>query len=387
MSGPSAFVSSSVVCRAGVLVALVASLMGCSNIEGAIDRVLPREGTQYETSGSRAPLEVPPGLSSTTIKDAYPVGGKSSATYSELIEGKNGAVGTNTAALGVLPVVADARVGRNGDERWLVVDAQPGIIWPKLREFWLKNGFLISQDDPAIGIMETAWAEKREDLPVGMIQRLLSKVNTAAYSFATRDRFRVRLERGTEQGTTEIYVSHRGAEEKSQGDSFVWVPRPADPEIEAEMLNRMMLVLGVPRETADRLIAQHAPREERASMLTDANGVPVLALREDFSRAWRRTGLALDRVGFTVEDRDRSRGLFYVRYVDPLADSKKTDNGWVNKLKFWGDDSKPPDENEFLISLVGGDTSTQVLVLDKQGHRDHSGTGERILSLLHEQLK
>jgi outer membrane protein assembly factor BamC len=373
----------------GVAAVLLAVLSGCGGMERTIDRVLPRDGTAYKTSGSLPPLEVPPGLTSSSIRDAYPVAGGGSATFSEYTAATDGGTERTSVAsvAGVLPQLADVRVERSGDKRWLVVNAAPGQIWPRLRDFWLENGFLISFEDPSIGIMETAWAEKREDLPIGAVRRLLSRINTAAYAFATRDRFRVRLERGTTPGTTELYISHRGAEEKSQGDSFVWVPRPSDPELEAEMLNRIMISFGLPAQDADQLLASSQPRSARAEMVKDARGETVLALREDFSRAWRRTGLALDRVGFTVEDRDRSRGLFYVRYVDPLADEREKSSGWLDKLRFWGNKSGDPAENEFLISLVGGESTTQVLVLDKRGQRQSSGTADRILALLHDELK
>lgn len=376
--------------RQVAVVVLASVLSACSNIEETIDQVLPEDGTAYKTSGSVTPLEVPPGLASSTIRDSYPVAGvgSGSATLSQYNAQGQARRTEGSSSSRVLPILEDARIARTGDQRYLVVKATPGQLWPKLRDFWLQNGFLLSVEDPAIGIMETAWAEKREDLPAGAIQRLLSKINTAAYSFATRDRFRIRLERGAEPGTTEVYVAHRGAEEKSQGSAFVWVPRPPDPELEAELLGRMMVSFGVRKEAADQLIAEsNAPREQRAQMLRDAAGAPVLALRDGFSRAWRRTGLALDRVGFTVEDRDRSRGLFYVRYVDPLADENKQKDGWLDKLKFWGDDGERLSDNEFLISLVGGESSTQVQVLDKRGQREQSGTGDRILNLLHEQLR
>ena len=60
-------------------------------------------------------------------------------------------------------------------------------------------------------------------------------------------------------------------------------------------------------------------------MTKGEEGNGVLTLDEPFDRAWRRVGLALDRVGFTVEDRDRAKGLYYVRYVDPKTDGKKSD--------------------------------------------------------------
>ena len=55
-------------------------------------------------------------------------------------------------------------------------------------------------------------------------------------------------------------------------------------------------------------------------------------------RAWRRVG-ALDRVGFTVEDRDPLRRVYYVRYVDPEVDVKKRSAAMKHSLAgflaFW----------------------------------------------------
>jgi outer membrane protein assembly factor BamC len=232
---------------------------------------------------------------------------------------------------------------------------------------------------------------------------MLNKLNDALYGAVTRDKFRTRLERGAEPGTTEIFVSHRGAEEVSTGkvtraqddtgsrdELRVWQPRPADPELEAEMLNRMLVAFGVDEQRAAGMIAQTRDKRDRSKMVRDRNGIKGLALDESFSRAWRRTGLALDRVGFTVEDRDRSRGLYFVRYVDPDTDIRGKKEGFFSKLKFWGDDDKADRDDGYLISLIGGkdgDETTQVVILNKRGEPESGDTADRILGLLHEQLK
>ena len=378
-------------CICTILAAVL--LSGCgSSLQKVLEDTLASSDADYKSSRRLPPLEIPPDLSSDSIRESLVVPSSGEISASQL-ERKQASGGTQTAS-SVLPEQDDIRVERNGDKRWLVVTASPEKVWPKMREFWLDNGFLIKSEDPSIGIMETDWAENRADIPKGVIESLLSKVSDSFYSAATRDRFRARLERGSETDTTEIYVSHRGARENrdsldqrdaSSNNVYRWEPRPADPELEAEMLARMMVYFGVSREVADDRIAETRERAPRAHLLKDDTGGPVLTLREDFSRAWRRTGLALDRVGFTVEDRDRSRGLYVVRYVDP-ADEGRKDDGFFSGLKFWGDEPKPQD-TEYLISLIGGDSSTQVVVLDKRGERDRGRTAGRILGLLHEQLK
>ncbi len=308
---------------------------------------------------------------------------------------------SNQGSAGVLPDLENVRVERAGDKRWLVVIASPSQVWPQVRDFWLAQGFLIQVEDPSIGIMETEWAEQRAAIKGGFIQGLFERMSSAFYGVATRDKFRTRLERGDDKSETEVYISHRGAEEVAVSkkinntvtdteDARVWQPRPADPELEAEMLGRMLVFFGIEENTARQRIAQTRKRPSRVKLEHDSAGVGLLSLREPFSRAWRRTGLALDRVGFTVEDRDRSRGLYFVRYVDP--DRKKEEKGFLSKLAFWsGDDAERNTEDDaYLISLVGGrdgQKNTQVVVLDKKGQRDGSATADRILSLLEEQLR
>lgn len=383
--------------KLALLSAAFALLAGCSgSLQQLVEDTLPAKDAEYKSSRRLPPLEIPPDLSSESIRESLIVPSSGEVTASELQ--RNQATPGTRVASAVLPRQDDIRVERNGDKRWLVINARPEQVWPKMREFWIENGFLIKVEDPGIGIMETDWAENRIDVPKGVIESMLSKISDSFYSAATRDKFRARLERGSEEGTTELYVSHRGAREnRSEGatdpagssansiDGYKWEPRPADPELEAEMLARMMAYFGVSRERANERVAETRERAPRAHLVKDDTGDAVLAMREDFSRAWRRTGLALDRVGFTVEDRDRSRGLYFVRYVDPASEGLE-ESGFLSSLKFWGEDEKPT-ETEYLISLVGGESSTQVVVLNKRGERDRGRTASRILGLLHDQLK
>ena len=229
------------------LFALTTGLSACGGQVGKkIEDAIPGRQADYKSSRSVPRLEVPPDLAkpagneAMVVPEIEPAGG---ATYSEYASAAQTRAVTQTQV--VLPQLTDIRVARSGDKRWLVIKATPGQVWPKAKEFWLESGFILKTEDPAIGIMETDWAENRADIPRDWIRSLLEKVTTALYSAATRDKFRTRLERGTNPDTTELFISHRGAEEVTQGDSFVWQPRPSDPELEAEMLNRMMVYLGI----------------------------------------------------------------------------------------------------------------------------------------------
>ncbi len=365
----------------GLIAVLVA---GCSSRPKVSDVIRDSEA-DYKTSRSLPPLEVPPDLSSSSIEESMVVPGSGPAggvaTYSDYAGGGPASGGAGSKA--ILPSVEGIRVERDGDKRWLVVPGQPDQYWNRVREFWMENGLVINMEDPNTGIMETDWAENRADIPQGFIRSMLGKVGDFVYSSATRDKFRIRFERGIEPGTTEIYVSHRGAEEVEKSEArVIWEPRPSDPELEAEMLNRLMVYLGVSRERAEQMIAAKQAREPRAHMVRDADGQVALDLRDDFSRAWRRTGLALDRVGFTVQDRDRSQGIYFVRYVDPLKDNQ--DKGLFSK---WFSGDKKQQDVQYQVSLIRTGGMTRVVVLDKEGQRDNSDTAGRILSLLHEQLR
>ena len=381
---------------AGSLLAL--GLAACSGTaDDLLDPILPEREAAYKSSKTAPPLEVPPDLSSATLNDTMvvPSLAQGSATYSAYVNGTQVAM---ASVNGVLPRLNGVRIERAGSERWLIVDVPPGVVWPKVRDFWLSQGFLIQSEDPSIGIMETDWAEKRTEFDGGAISNFFSKLSSELYGATTRDMYRTRLERGTIPETTEVYVSHRGAEYVSTGklsraldatgseEVYVWQPRPSDPELEAEMLSRLIITFGIKKDAATTLVAAAAERPPRAHIVRDGEGASVLDLQDNFSRAWRRTGLALDRVGFTVEDRDRSRGLYYVRYIDTDKLNSGKDDSFFGTLKFWGDD-EASDQNEYLVSLVGKQSTTQIVILDTDGKREHGETADRILGLLHDQLK
>ncbi|MEZ5543197.1 MAG: outer membrane protein assembly factor BamC [Pseudomonadota bacterium] len=356
-----------------------ALLAGC----GTMDRLAPgREKIDYRKSKVIDTLEVPPELSSSTINEAPDTLESAGASLSGA-----GAAQPARETGTVMPVPADMRVERDGNQQWLVVQGDPEKVWPRVREFWLQQGFLLRLEDPRVGILETGWNENRADIPQGIIRNALGKVLDPVYSAATRDKYRVRLERGSAAGTTEIYLTHRGVQEVIKGGtadaSSVWEPRPSDPELEAEMLKRMLVFLGVEEHKAQGMLAQRAQQEQRAELVDDSSGV-LLLVKEDYSRAWRRTGVALDRVGFTVQDRDRSSGTYYVKYNDPLGE--QNEKGLLSKLAFWSsDDDKAGDE--YRIELQAEGPNTHVIVRNGKGDRDSGATARRILTLLEEQLR
>ena len=366
-----------------VLLLALATASGCS--------VLPdTKRIDYKAAGRLPPLEVPPDLTQPGRDDRFVVGDAAgSATYSAYANGRGD---TPAAAAGsdVLPNIDKARMERAGTQRWLVVNATAEQVWPKLREFWQGMGFTLNVESPQTGVLETEWAENRAKLPQDIVRQTIGKIFDDLYSTSERDTFRTRIERGAQAGTVEIYISHRGMVELyvSEGKELTrWQPRPADPELEAEMLRRLMVRLGADEKRASAIVAS-AAGTERARILRDDKGVDRLAMDETFERAWRRVGLALDRSGFTVEDRDRAQGVYYVRYLDPEAEFKPKDEGWLAKLAFWRDkETAPPTGERYRILVKDGAAQSTVQVLTREGGEDKSDTARRILGLLHQQLK
>ena len=369
---------------------VLALLAGCSSLP----EVLQPESIKYKGAGKLPSLEVPPDLTAPSRDDRYAVPDvtpRGSATLSTYNAERGGAVRAGSTE--ILPNVAKVHIERAGSERWLVVAETPEKVWPVVKEFWQGLGFLIKIDSPSVGVMETDWAENRAKIPKSPIRELLGKVIDILYSTGERDKFRTRLERGRAPGTTEIYISHRGMEEvytSQDKDATRWQPRPPDPELEAEFLRRLMLRFGVEDTRAKAELAADDGKIERAKLVRAANGSGTLELDDAFDRAWRRVGLALDRVGFTVEDRDRSKGYYFVRYVDPLIDGERSpdkDKGFLSKLAFWKSDPSKIKAEQYRVLVKEAGSISEVQVQNKDGQPENSDTGRRILSLLHEQLK
>ncbi len=369
-----------------VLIALTASLLGACSMS------LEQKKIDYKSSGKAPSLDVPPDLSSANQDDRFAVpdiNTRGTATYSAF--NKERVNNPQREGANLLPELSNARVDRAGSQRWLVVKANPDQVWPVVREFWQENGFIIKTENPEAGIMETDWAENRAKIPQDVIRNFLGKVLDGLYSTSERDKFRTRLEPSKDAGFTEVYVSHRGMYEVVKGGDggkeFLWEPRPADPELEAEFLRRLMVRFGVEDSRAKAQLADRTTLE-RAKLTRPADGSSSLALNDPFDRAWRRVGLALDRVGFTVEDRDRSRGVYYVRYIDPEIDIEKQEKkGLLSKLVFWRGSDKKKIQEQYQVQVTEAGDVSQVKLLAKEGVTDKSETANKILNLLFEQLK
>ncbi len=364
------------------------AVAGCSSVS---DIIPDSKKVDYKSSGKVPTLEVPPDLSQIARDDRYAVpdsAGKGSATFSAYTADRTPAAQAQNTT--VLPTVDKVRVERSGNQRWLVVTAAADQLWGPVKDFWQETGFIIVLERPDAGVMETDWAEDRAKIGSDIIRDTLGKFLDSLYSTGERDRFRTRFEPGAEPGTTDIFISHRGMEEvytSSAKDDTRWQPRPPNPELEAEMLRRLMVRLGSENQRAAASVAA-AKAEPRAKLARSNDGAGTLEVYERFDRAWRRVGLALDRVGFTVEDRDRSKGLYFVRYVDTDANTKKGSGGWLDKLSFWkSSDPVASAKVQYRIHVSESGQNTTVQVLSSEGGTDKSETAKKILDLLYQQLQ
>ena len=354
------------------LLGLTIALSACSVLDG--DKI------NYKSASKGSTLEVPPDLQQLSRDTRYVVPGSIVSANALQAGQANQPSATNTAAAATL---GDVRIERDGNQRWLVVKRPADKLWDPVREFWLENGFILVQDKSDLGIMETDWAENRAKIPQDIIRSTLGKVLDSLYSTGERDKFRTRMERAAD-GSTEIYVSHRGMVEvfnSATKDSTVWQPRAADPELETEFLRRMMVKLGVSKEQAAAVATASAQRPPAARVAT-VGDVPVVQIDEGFDRAWRRVGLALDRTGFTVEDRDRSQGVYFVRYVAPKDDKKE--KGFLGKL-FSSEKTVPPLKYRIVVRSQG--EATTVSVLNAAGAPETSANASSIVRVLADDLK
>jgi outer membrane protein assembly factor BamC len=360
------------------------SLAGCESMPSLSKRI------DYKSAaGSTPSLELPPDLTTPQYDDRYAVSSASELAAKDATHPKQSEL---------LPVNSEAHVARAGTQRWLVVKATPEQAWSTVRKFWTDSGFVIATEQPALGIMETDWAENRAEIPQDILRKYIGKYIDVFYSTYKRDKFRTRIERGADPGTVEIYVSHRGMEQvpttkvdNVQGAGFAWGLMPPNPGLEAEMLSRLMMRFGTPEAVAEAATspsaAASAPQHAR---LEKANGLSKLVVDDPFDRAWRRVGLALDRTGFTVVDRDRSSGTYFVRFSDPDTEMARKDRekGFLSKLlTFWKKDDDKDKPEQYRIKVAEASPQSTVVVEDTTGKPDRSPASERILALLRDQLK
>jgi outer membrane protein assembly factor BamC len=359
--------------------ALTCLLAGCSTLE--------ESKIDYKSASQAPTLQIPPDLTQLKRDSRYQVAGTASA----LASATSPATRTPNDAGTATNQAGDVKIVRNGTQRYLVIQRSADSVWEPLREFWKDNGFVLNTDQPELGIMETDWAENRAKLPQDFIRKAVGKMFDSLYSTGERDRFRTRVER-TDKGL-EITITHRGMKEiytSTLKDQTVWTPREADAELEIEFLRRLMLRLGGQNlPAASTAMAADTPVARTASGLaadvkvTKVNQLPAIEIQDGFDRAWRRVGVAIDRTGFTVEDRDRAQGVFFVRYAPPGSPDKEP--GFFAKMFSSGKVTPVLAKYRIAVTSKGDVSVVQVQAAD--GIPDTSVNAEKIIKLLADEIK
>ncbi len=374
---------------AAVLLA-AACLSACSTVRSIMDP----GNVEYRGASQGPALDVPPDLVTPQSNDRYtlPQRNQPGQTLSDFNRNR-ASVDAAPRASEVMPQREGAQIQRDGSMRWVVVNQPVEKVWPIVRDFWNTEGFSLATESPQTGIMETEWAERRQRVETSGLRGMISRTFGSSYSTGERDRYRTRLER-TPDGRTEIYVSHRGMEEVVTGlqkDQSVWQARESDPELEIEYLRRILVQFGTPRDDitvagGTGAAAQQPAGSDNIRLVTE-NDVSRLEIAEGFDRAWREVGLVLDRVGFTVEDRDRSKGTFFVRYVD--LDRRDPSQGAISR--FFSGERKDLAGQRYQLVVAGAGSRSTVAVREADGNPpaspENQRVANRIIALLHEELK
>jgi outer membrane protein assembly factor BamC len=365
-----------------LLLAAALALSSCKSVTS-------NDTVDYKSSGAvRGPnLSYPPDLITSQADRRYIVQ-DGTATMSEY----NAAVKKSVQMRSnVMTGIPGMRIARDGERRWLVVEKPAPELYPQIKDFWQENGFLLVVDSPSTGIMETDWAENRAKIAQDWLRSTIGGALDSIYDTGERDKYKTRLE-VSKPGETEIYITQKGAIEKCVTDSTttacnstIWTPRPNDPELEAAFLARLMERLGMTQEQAKALVAAPlGPKTPKAKFVQEGNNKGYIELSSGFDRSWRDVGLALDRSNFTVEDRNRADGVYFVRYVNS-KDVSDT-NGFFSNLFSSKDDSKLQAKKYQVIVKSTGENSANVYVQDADGKPENTPAGFQLLTLLTDQL-
>jgi len=367
-------------CRSIVVIAamtLAAALAGCGGIM--------KNEVDYKSAGRVKPLEVPPDLVTPSRDDRFAVSASGSASRADFERSRTE---PKRAEQTVLPAVTGMRIERQGDQRILVVEQSAEKLWPVVRQFWLDSGFALSVENPETGVLETEWAENRKKIPEDIIRRTIGRVFDRLYDTGERDKYRTRLDRVADN-QTEIVISHRGVMEVVATVGLdiksTWTNRPADRDLEAEFMRKLMLRLGADQGRAQALMVQTTTVGPRVQLVKNAEA-SAIEIGESFDRAWRRVGVAIDRLGFTVEDRDRNKGIFFVRYRDPTLDQQRDKPGFFSRIFSSSTPSESVEQYRILVASSGQD-AVRISVQDKTGKSVSDTVAQRMLSVLFEQLK
>jgi outer membrane protein assembly factor BamC len=355
---------------------LLIGFLGCSTTEEFFDDITAPD---YVNSSRSKSLEIPPDLSELEEDTSYKVPGEAASYKDYMAREKLLAEGQkNPNAKRVVENPEGMKIIKSGNLRWLVVEEKPDLIWPHVKGFWEDLGFRVTIANKRTGIIETEWMDT-DDIKLDQNRGALSTFDKwldSLSGFADKRKFRTRVEYD-ELGNTEIYISQRSAEaaadqhlriledrkaynastvykiEEYKDDNKVGKKidiseqrEKADYEIDSELLTRLMIKLGATDLYAKEKIKN--PEVIVKSEIFDTKEDVYIKMNDPYDRSWRRLGLALDLIGFVTEDKNRSEGIYFVRFneIDIPQDNNKEEEGLIDSLIFWDHDKKTDSEKE-----------------------------------------
>lgn len=364
---------------------LAVSVAACGSVR---ETLRGDNAIDYQSARRLDPLSIPPDLTQAAADPRFRAPATGSTTLTEFQSLQATAAPTSESALtqvAVLPSFPGMEIKRSGDLRWLVIEESPERLFPKIEEFWYDMGFNLDVIDPKAGIMITNWAENRAKINESWLRQLLGTFLSNVWDSGEREKFRTILER-VDANRTEVFITHEQMVEVAQGierTDISWRRGEQVPGLNAAMLARLMVYLGLDVEQARRQMAQAQEAQLRPSVQDDIARDGTITVDEPFELAWRRVGLALDSGNFAVDDRDRSAGDFFVRYVDTDTGRRIQDPGLFARM--FGARSTPA-AKQYRLNLQQQGDRTVIRVFDEQGVQQEDQTATRILSVLAERL-
>ena len=367
-----------------VAIALI-SMTACSGNK----KDLPKLDYQTQTR-KIVKLEVPPDLNNPDQGNLYQVPAGSGAVRASDLSRRTSAT-QQAANSEVLKSVKGVRLERDGNQRWIEVQGKsPAEIWPLLKAFWQENGFDIKSEEPGIGQMETEWAENRAKIPQDGLRRLLDKVGLGGiYSTSERDKFIIRIEQ-SKNGTTDVFFAHKGMKEvyaDKNKDTTTWQPAANDPNLEAAFLARFMQYMGVDQQQAENALTQSvAKRSGNELARIDDN---TLLVSGDYGRNWRRTALALDRIGLNVLGQNIERHAFLVQQAPNESEAVSTKKpGFFSRMFGKGKKvEKPAAYPEIIVFVEPINGGSRIRLLNKDGSAYNGSDASTLISRLHTELR
>ncbi|MCP4188171.1 MAG: outer membrane protein assembly factor BamC, partial [Gammaproteobacteria bacterium] len=230
-------------------------MMGCSS----------EPDTKYLEVRSSAHLAIPPDLTQAALNKKF-----------EIPAGFSSGTGETANQVPVLAQVDSLRLRGREDFYWLALDGPIENLYQLTKKFWASEGFIIAVDEPVIGMMQTQWIIKKEGTEE-QDKNFLQSLFWDSQLTTSQDQYRTRIAKDADTGITKIYISHRGTRSQpirkaDPDDPFIpdaWIFRPPEPELEVEMLSRLMVFLGLNRADVDQQLVDIKLFAPRASIHID----------------------------------------------------------------------------------------------------------------------